>query len=183
LKLEKRAMSTVTKLARACGLSRSTVLYYELIGLLKPARRSSSNYRRYTEEDVERLREICRYRDAGLKLADIGVVLSRKGGDAAAVLKRRLVELDAEAARLREHQLAILKLLKSKSFRSNEMVSKEKFVSVMKGAGFSDEDMRRWHAEFEKQAPGEHQEFLEFLRIPAAEIEQIRAWSREGGSA
>ncbi len=33
---------TVTQLARACGLSRTTVLYYESAGLLKPARRNLS---------------------------------------------------------------------------------------------------------------------------------------------
>jgi DNA-binding transcriptional MerR regulator len=172
------AMWTVTKLARACGLSRSTVLYYESIGLLKPARRTSGNYRRYTEEDVARLRQVCVYRDAGLKLADIGVLLSRPGGEAAAVLRRRLLELDAEIARLRGHQMSILRLLKTSIPRRFEMVSKEKFVAVMKAAGFTQEDMQRWHSEFEKLAPAEHQEFLEFLGIPAAEIVQIRAWSR-----
>jgi hypothetical protein len=38
--------------------------------------------------------------------------------------------------------------------------------------------MRRWHAEFEKSAPQEHQEFLEFLHIPTEEIATIRAWSK-----
>jgi hypothetical protein len=38
--------------------------------------------------------------------------------------------------------------------------------------------MRRWHVEFEKAAPAEHQEFLEFLHIPAEEVTRIRAWSR-----
>jgi len=50
---------TVTRLARACGLSRTTVLYYESIGLLKPGLRSAGNYRLYSEKDLERLRQIC----------------------------------------------------------------------------------------------------------------------------
>ena len=50
------------------------------------------------------------------------------------------------------------------------MVTKEKWTSIMRAAGFSEEDMRRWHKEFEKSAPQEHQEFLEFLHIPPAEI-------------
>jgi hypothetical protein len=40
--------------------------------------------------------------------------------------------------------------------------------------------MHRWHREFEKSAPEEHQEFLEFLHIPADEIKAIREWSRTG---
>jgi hypothetical protein len=38
--------------------------------------------------------------------------------------------------------------------------------------------MRRLHTEFEGNAPNEHQEFLEFLHIPEAEIRAIREWSR-----
>jgi hypothetical protein len=49
----------------------------------------------------------------------------------------------------------------------------------MRGAGFSDDDMSRWHAQFEKSAPQEHQEFLEFLHIPAPEVQSIRDWSRK----
>lgn len=178
-----RAMWTVTQLARACGLSRSTVLYYESIGLLGKPKRTAANYRRYSADDAGRLREICMYRDAGLKLADIGAVLQRKDGDARAVLRRRLAELDGEIARLRSHQVSILKLLQVKPQGRFDMVSKDKFVAVMRAAGFTDQDMNRWHSEFERLAPAEHQEFLEFLGIPAAEIEKIREWSRSGAQA
>jgi hypothetical protein len=41
--------------------------------------------------------------------------------------------------------------------------------------------MHRWHVEFERAAPAEHQEFLEFLHIPVAEIRTIRDWSARGG--
>ena len=58
------------------------------------------------------------------------------------------------------------------------MVTKEKWITIMKAAGFTEADMNRWHAEFEKSAPEEHQEFLEFLHIPADEIRSIREWSR-----
>lgn len=43
-----------------------------------------------------------------------------------------------------------------------------------------DEDMRRWHVEFERQAPEAHQEFLESLGIEAEEAAAIRARAREG---
>jgi hypothetical protein len=45
---------TVTKLARACHLARSTVLYYESMGLLPRPRRTQGNYRVYTEKDLGR---------------------------------------------------------------------------------------------------------------------------------
>lgn len=174
-------MLTVTKLARSCGLSRSTVLYYESIGLLKRAARTSGNYRRYGETDMQRLRQICVYRDAGLKLEDIRALLNRPETDASAVLKRRMAEIGSEIQRLQEHQKAITKLLRAQySFRRTDVVTKEKWVAIMKGAGFTKEDMERWHSEFERSAPEEHQEFLEFLHIPPLEIAQIREWSRSG---
>jgi DNA-binding transcriptional MerR regulator len=171
---------TVTSLARACGLSRTAVLYYESIGLLKPARRTSSNYRVYGERELGRLRRIVAYSRAGLKLSDIRSILGEPRGDAAAVLQRRLAELSVEIQALREHQRAVAQLLKQTGrLNGDQMVTKEKWVAVMRGAGFNEDDMRRWHSEFERTAPEEHQEFLEFLHLPEEEIGRIRDWSRK----
>src|SRR5262245_33876053 len=104
---------TVSQLARACGLSRSTVLYYESLGLLAAARRSGGNYRVYGERELARLRQVCVYRDAGLKLADIRSILDEPQTDAASVLERRLVEIEDEIGRLRDHQRTIARLLKN----------------------------------------------------------------------
>jgi MerR family transcriptional regulator, thiopeptide resistance regulator len=172
-------MWTVSKLAAHCGLSRGTLLYYESIGLLKPPARSAANYRRYSEQDLRRLQQICAYRHAGLTLADVRAILDRRETDAAAVLKRRLIALDSEIETLRAHQRAILKLLKTDSFGRKKMITKEKWVGIMKGSGLTEADMHRWHAEFERAAPEEHQEFLEFLHIPGEEIRSIRDWSRK----
>jgi DNA-binding transcriptional MerR regulator len=176
-------MFTVTKLAQRCGMSRTALLYYESIGLMLPPQRSGGNYRSYGEADLRRLLQIRAYRDAGLKLEDIRTILNtksdRNGSDAAGVLKRRLLELDAEITTLRSHQQAILKLLEHKALGKEKMITKEKWVSIMKSCGFTGEQMSRWHAEFERSAPSEHQEFLEFLHIPAAEIKTIRENSRK----
>jgi DNA-binding transcriptional MerR regulator len=173
-------MLTVSQLARICGLSRTTLLYYESIGLLSPACRSEANYRRYSTEQLERLRTICAYRDAGLRLSDIQQILDERSNEATTVLKRRLLELDREIDQLREHQSAILRLLQADdgAWRTSEM-TKEKWVSIMHGAGLKEADMRRWHKQFEQQAPEEHQQFLEYLQIPTNEIGRIRGWSRE----
>lgn len=173
-------MWTVTKFARRAGLSRTALLYYESIGLMRKPERSQGNYRCYGERDLKRLLEIRAYRDVGLGLADIRSILDRPVGDAAAVLQRRLMELDGEVRTLREHQAAILKLLSHGGLRRRKMITKEKWVSIMKACGLSDEQMHRWHAEFERSAPEEHQEFLEFLHIPPAEIKGIREQSRKG---
>jgi DNA-binding transcriptional MerR regulator len=172
-------MMTITALARRCGLSRSALLHYESLGLLRRPPRTSGNYRAYTAQDVERLEQIARYRKVGLSLAAIRTALDRPGGEAAAVLERRLIDIDAEVETLRGHQRAILSLLqRSRSFRRTDMMTKERWVTIMRAAGFSEDDMRRWHQEFEKSAPADHQEFLEYLHIGPDEIAAIRASSR-----
>jgi DNA-binding transcriptional MerR regulator len=171
---------TVTAAARQSGLSRSTLLYYESAGLVHPPRRKSNGYRVYGEAEIATLRQISAYRQAGLTIGDIRSLLGPAGGDATAVLKRRLMELSGEIRRLREHQQAIIRLLRKRDVIGRlKVITKEKWVQIMKSAGFSAEDMNRWHREFETSAPAEHQEFLEFLHIGAEEIRQIRAESRK----
>jgi DNA-binding transcriptional MerR regulator len=177
-------MMTVSILARRCGLSRTTLLYYESQGLLRKPPRTTGNYRAYSEQDLERVQHIGVLRKVGLSVADIRSLLVRPGGGAAAILERRLVAIDAEIEALRDHQRAILRLLqRSHRFGRQQMITKDKWVSIMRAAGFKDEDMDRWHAEFEKSAPQEHQEFLEFLHIGTEEIGKIREWSRKGAKA
>jgi DNA-binding transcriptional MerR regulator len=166
---------TVTMLARAAGLSRGTVLYYESIGLVPKVKRSAGNYRVYGEADALRLRQIRTYRDAGLTLADIRAVLNRPRGDFAAILERRLAQLGAGMERLRGQQRAIAQLLKTKR---RDTLTKEKWTQVMRDSGFSGDDMRRWHAQFEKAEPEEHEQFLRYLHIPEDEVKSIRDWSR-----
>lgn len=120
------------------------MLYYESIGLLKPARRGAGNYRSYSDRDAERIQQICTYRNAGLSLDDIRTILEHPESGSSAILKRRIVELDAEIEIRRKHQRAILMLLQDKnSFRRTKMMTKEKWVRIMKSAGFSDDDMHR----------------------------------------
>lgn len=174
-------MITVSEIARLCGLSRSTILYYESVGLLKPAFRGNTKYRFYGEKEVHVLRQIRLYRSIGLSVERIRSVLSTGESNVSKVLQRRLRELDREIEALRGHQEVILRLLQNKSImRSTMKMTKDKWVSVMKAAGFKEEDMHRWHQQFELNAPAEHEEFLQFLHIPSEEIRKIREWSRKG---
>ena len=64
---------SISALAREQGLSRSTLLYYDRIGLLRPQSRSEANYRYYGEEQRQRqrLRQIGALRAAGMTLEEI----------------------------------------------------------------------------------------------------------------
>lgn len=71
-------MYTIGNLGRMFNISRSTIIYYDKIGLLKPSDRSDSNYRLYSETDVNRLKTIMRHKEAGIPLDDILRLLELK---------------------------------------------------------------------------------------------------------
>lgn len=170
---------TISQLAKRVGLSRSTLLYYERIGLITPRRRSMSNYRLYGSGDVERLEQVCLYREMGVPLKEIRSLLSDDSGSRSVeILRRRLTDLAHEITRLRQQQRCIVQLLGQDALRKEpEMVNKDRWVEIMRSAGFNDENMHNWHRQFEKMEPDAHQEFLESLGIKSGEIDQIRQWS------
>ena len=58
---------------------------------------------------------------------------------------------------------------------SNQVMNKEKWVSLFREIGLDDAAMLMWHKAFESRHPDGHQSFLEWLNIPDAEISTIRA--------
>ena len=79
----------ISELARRLGLSRSTLLYYDRIGLLTPNGRSESEYRIYTQDNLNRLERICFFREAGLGLEEIGRILDHSQTENS-ILEKRL---------------------------------------------------------------------------------------------
>lgn len=173
-------MLSVSQIAKRFGLSRTTILYYESCGLLKPALRTRANYRLYGELEMRVLEEIRLYRSIGLNIASVRAILANPQTEISSLLRHRLQELDSEIDQRRQHQRVILRLLQSKNIlRRAKNMTKEKWVSIMKAAGFTEDDMHRWHREFERAAPDDHHQFLQYLQIPAAEVKSIREWSRK----
>ena len=173
------ATYTVGVLARSVGLARSTLLYYDRIGLLPAGRRSAAGYRLYGVDARTRLESICTYRRVGLGLAEIRGLLDARGGETATILTSRLARLNQDIARLREQQRVIVQLLKNRTLlRGTRALDKRRWVQILTGAGLDEAAMHRWHVEFEGLAPEAHQDFLESLGIPPAEVTSIRRWSR-----
>lgn len=171
-------MLTIGQLARRFGLSRSTLLYYDSIGLLSPSSRSPANYRLYSAADVARMERIDLYRRAGLRLEDIARILRSGDGARRRALETRLGTLHDEIGALRRQQRVILELLKDAGRLTRaRCLDKERWVSILRAAGMSDDDMRRWHVEFERSSPEAHRDFLASLGIEDREIERIRQWA------
>lgn len=175
---------TIGELGKAFGLSRSTLLYYDRLGLLRPSARSDANYRYYTEQDYQRLAKIIIYRDTGMSLQAIGELLSGSSdSNRVQVLEDQLAQLNQEIAQLRKQQQITLELLGSSGIdRPTRAMNKEQWVQLLASTGMAEEDMMQWHREFEQRMPEAHQDFLESLNIPQEEIQQIREMSKETSS-
>lgn len=174
-------VKTIRQLAAQFGLSRTTLLYYDRLGLLQPEYRTRAGHRLYNDTDEARLARICELRAAGLPLAEIEAVLapSRKlQASLDEALNRRLSDLNREIAALRRQQQVALALLKDRNAAGRtRAMTKDRWVQLLTSCGLDERDRERWHAEFEKTSPEAHQDFLESLGIPADEIAQIRHWS------
>ncbi len=173
------AIMTIGQLAKQFGLSRSTLLYYDSIDLLQPSWRSPANYRRYTQEDCDRLQLICVYRQVGLSTASIREILKSPQSGVRHILEKRLLELGKQIISLREQQHVIIRMLGDSSLRERiPFMDKDGWIALLRAVGLDEAGMMKWHQEFEKRSPLLHQEFLEGLGIACEEIVLIRQWSR-----
>jgi len=172
---------SISKLARSLGLSRSTLLYYDRVGLLPPSGRTGSGYRVYTEKDRRRLERICQFREAGLMLDEIGSVLSSGGKPGTKLLEKRMRETSANIVGLRDQQRLLAGMLRQvTSGKLPPAVDKQMWIEMLRAAGMDTDAMKRWHMEFERRAPDAHHEFLVSLGIPPDEAARIRQHSRGG---
>lgn len=168
-------MLTVTQIAKQFGVSRTTILYYEKEQLLIPAYRSENGYRWYGEKEIKRLEAITSYRSYGLSVSSIRALLNRDGESQSQILKDHFNELEREIQNLRAQQKAVVVLLQEPSLLEENIVNKQRWVEIMVAAGFTENDMVKWHQKFEQLEPLEHQKFLESLGISSEEIVKIRA--------
>lgn len=81
---------TVGQIAKLSGLTIRTLHHYDEIGLLNPSEREDNGYRRYTDRDLERLRQILVYRELGLSLDEIASIVDRDVDPSEALLAERL---------------------------------------------------------------------------------------------
>ena len=172
---------SIAETAKRFGLSRSTLLYYDDIGLLSPKARTAANYRVYGPAELARMEEIVRLRKTGLAIAEIKALLSRGASRTEVSLRARLDRINAEMSALRDQQRFIIGLLGDERAGTDARVmSKDRWVAYLRAAGLDDVGMMRWHAAFEASSPEAHQDFLESLAISAKEIADIRERSRSG---
>lgn len=168
-------MKTISALAKSFGLSRSTLIYYDRLGLLQPDARSPANYRLYSETAIARLSFITTLRETGLSLENIKTILSSNSASFQHLLEQRLSQLNGEIADLRQQQQVIIKLLQDEQLLSDSRVmDKTRWIELLRASGMDERQMQQWHQQFEAMSPQAHQDFLESLGIDKKEIKTIR---------
>lgn len=106
---------SIGQLAESAGVAVDTVRYYERHGLLQPAGRLASGYRRYGEAELKRLRFIRRAKALGFTLEDVRVLLTLSAQRNVAKVKRaaqaKLDDVEARIAELERVRGGLRKLI------------------------------------------------------------------------
>ncbi len=107
-------MYLISELAARAGISRTTLLYYERLGLIK-GRRLDNGYRYYDESDVQQLFLLQQLQSAGLTLKECQSCLEAKLDKH--VLQERLIKLNDEIEKKSQARELLLGLLGERSQR------------------------------------------------------------------
>lgn len=140
-------MYFISELADRVGLSRTTLLYYEKLGLLK-GKRQANGYRAYSDLDRQRLELLQKLQAGGLSLQECHACLNGKlDRDMLELRLKKLTDDIAEKARARDLLAALL------------------------GQG----SLKDWHEALERAAPDLHRSWLMTQGFSNSEAAKV-AW-------
>lgn len=95
-------MYAISEMASLFNVSRQTLIYYDKIGLFKPAVVNEKGYRFYSPTQIPLMRLICMLRDLGLELDEIDRLTSTFDiGEMTDHLRSRVRALDEQIAGLK----------------------------------------------------------------------------------
>lgn len=105
-------MRTIGQVAAEAGVSVRTLHHWEQVGLVPPPVRRGNGYRAYDESHVERVRAVVAWRELGLSLEAIRLLL--ESGASTEVLQQQLHHLDTEQRRLDEVRRSVVRALEAR---------------------------------------------------------------------
>ncbi len=178
--MKKQTTYSIGQVAQRYKVSRSTLIYYEKIELLKVSARTASGYRQYTQKDLKTLQSILLYRSTGVPLEQIKQLIqsNQTSSSLTEILQQRLAQTNQEICKLKEQQQLLLDLLNQDATKSSgNSLNKQMWTDMLRKAGLDEQGMSEWHRQFEMQSPIEHQKFLQSLGLSTAEIKKIRTAS------
>lgn len=111
-------MLSIGELSRKTGVKSPTIRYYEQVGMIEAAERSSGNQRRYTNTELERLTFIKHARDLGFSIESIRELLDlsahpeRPCENADHIAKQNLISVRERIAKLQKLETELERIAK-----------------------------------------------------------------------
>ncbi|HTP59604.1 MAG TPA: MerR family transcriptional regulator [Spirochaetia bacterium] len=164
---------TISRLASLFRLSRSTLLYYDSLGLLCASERSGAGYRLYSESDKERLGQIVLFRGLGVPLLKIRDLLGRSTDPRTPILMQRLLAINSQIDQLRSQQHAILDMVEAEGLLKGAATELSRHSPLGAAMGVTETNYRAVHRVFERVAPREHRRFLRFLGFTETQVRAL----------
>ena len=93
---------TVGEISMLLGISVRALHHWDETGLVHPSRRSAAGYRLYCEADIMRIQQVLVYRQTGMNLADIKMVLDEPETDAMTHLRRQRELVQGQVSHLQQ---------------------------------------------------------------------------------
>ena len=93
---------TVGEVSTLLGVSVRALHHWDETGLVHPSRRSAAGYRLYCEADIMRIQQVLVYRQTGMNLADIKMVLDEPETDAMTHLRRQRELVQGQISHLQQ---------------------------------------------------------------------------------
>ena len=121
---------TIQEAAEETGLTVHTLRYYERIGLLMPIGRAANGHRRYSQQDINLIRTLNRWRQTGMPLIDIQYYVKLiQEGDSTAGKRRQLLEAHRQTVANQIEELqATLQLIDFKIQNYTDIEQKQELV-------------------------------------------------------
>lgn len=178
-------MYRISELAEKVGLSRSTLLYYEKLGLLHGVRQTNG-YRVYSGKDVQQLRLLQQLQAGGLTLKECKSFLDSKVQSS--VLERRLQQLDQDIAQKLQARTLLAALLGEGSLRlwhqQNDKLAPDAHLDWLKQQGFNEK--QSLHLKWLSKDMNEHEQYMaDFMTVfqnlerwgPGCDADSLKALS------
>lgn len=120
---------SIRQLADLAGISTRTLRYYDEVNLLKPKHVTLSGYRMYSDQEVDKLKQILFYKALGVSINEIKLILSDPSYDELEALNNHYQKLLAKKSEL-ELMIENIKLTIAAKKGEIQMTNQEKFEGL-----------------------------------------------------
>lgn len=164
---------TVQKLREIAKISKRTLRYYDEIGLLKPARVNSSGYRIYGEKEINKLQQILFYRELGVSLEQIKLILENPLFDEIEALKEHRIKLLEKqkqidlllknvnkTIQLKEGEVKMSDREKFEGFKKNIIDTNEKKYGEEIREKYGNESIEKSNKKFQNMTEEDYNDFI-----------------------